>query len=219
MYIIQFCTILGIYITSDYILRQRYTGVYYLIHFLNNIAVTYYSLPALIYSYTNIIKYHEYPLDYTSSILTAALHIYHIISYYNKLRFDDYLHHGLMVFIVLPLGIYLNSGSLLDHAYFYLTGPPGGINYLLLFLTRNGYIERITQKKLNNYINLWFRCPGCISHVVLSVIAFLHNKEIFSSFDVYLFLIINILIFWNGIYYMNQVVANYNIVINSYHKQ
>ena len=219
MYIIQFCTVLGIYIASDYILRQRYNGVYYLIHFLNNIAVTYYSLPALIYSYTNIIKYHEYPLDYTSSILTAALHIYHIISYYNKLKFDDYLHHGLMVFIVLPLGIYLNSGSLLDHAYFYLTGPPGGINYLLLFLTRNGYIEKITQKKLNNYINLWFRCPGCISHVVLSTIAFLHNREIFSSFDVYLFLIINILIFWNGIYYMNQVVANYNIVINSYHKQ
>ena len=54
-------------------------------------------------------------------------------SYYNKLKFDDYLHHGLMVFVALPLGIYLNSGSLLDHGYFYLTGPPGGINYLLLF--------------------------------------------------------------------------------------
>ena len=219
MYIIDFCTILGIYIISDYILRQRYNGVYYLIHFLNNIAVTYYSIPSLIYSYTNIIKYHEYPLDYTSSILTAALHIYHIISYYNKLRFDDYLHHGLMVFVALPLGVYLNSGSLLDHGYFYLTGPPGGINYLLLFLTRNGYIERITQKKINNYINLWFRCPGCVSQVVLSTIAFMNNYDMYSELDICIFWIINILIFWNGIYYMNQVVANYNIVLNSFHRQ
>ena len=48
--------------------------------------------------------YYDYPLDYTFYI-NCALHIYHIISYFNKLKFDDYLHHGLMVFVALPLGI------------------------------------------------------------------------------------------------------------------
>ena len=46
----------------------------------------------------------------------------------------------------------------------------------------------------------------------------MNNYDIYSDLDICIFWIINILIFWNGIYYMNQVVANYNIVLNSFHK-
>ena len=77
-----------------------------------------------------------------------------------------------MVFLALPLGIVSNSGFLLGYSLFFLTGIPGCIDYLLLFLTRNNFIEKITEKRINNYVNLWIRCPGCVSHTALSITAF-----------------------------------------------
>ena len=70
--------------------------------------------------------------------------------------------------VALPMGLTMNSGPLLNYSLFFLTGLPGGINYILLFLSRNKCMERLTQKRINNSLNLWIRAPGCISHSTLS---------------------------------------------------
>tara|TARA_B100001063_G_C16539366_1_gene440493 strand:- start:203 stop:586 length:384 start_codon:yes stop_codon:yes gene_type:complete len=115
-----------------------------------------------------------------------------------------------MCFVALPFGLYINSGSLFDHSLFYTTGLPGMIDYFLLFLVRNDKIKKITEKKFNNYINLWIRCPGCISTAVLSMVAFCYTPDnTFSLKERIIVLLTAFIVFWNGIYFMNLVVVDY----------
>ena len=53
--------------------------------------------------------------------------------------------------------LYLLMSLLLNHSLFFLTGLPGGINYINLFLTRNRCMQRLTQKRVNNSLNLWIK--------------------------------------------------------------
>jgi hypothetical protein len=206
-----FSVILFFYIIIDLLLGKYVKGKYYLLHFINNIIVVYYTYKDTILIY---VDFNNYILNDGSEmpiIITVALHIYHIILYYNILRFDDWLHHILMIFILLPLSIYLDAGILLNHGLFFLTGLPGGIDYFLLFLNRNNIISKITEKKINTKLNLWIRCPGCISHTVLSIlcISIRYKTEVVDQFQLFLSFFSAFLVYWNGIYFLNQVVSNY----------
>lgn len=208
-YFFEFIIIFFIYVLSDYYIRKKFEGTYYLIHFINNTIITYYTFPSVLYSYTNLYNYYDYNFNYHSVVLTFSLHSYHIYSYWNKLDYYDWLHHILMCVVALPLGIYIDMGCFLDHGLFYLTGIPGGLNYFMLFLTRNEYMKRITQKKYNNAINLWFRAPGCVSQVALSIVAVIYTYERYTQYQIYMMYIASFLIYWNGIFFMNMVCADY----------
>lgn len=211
IYIFKFFLTFLAYVGLDKIFTDviKFNGVYYIIHTVNNAVITYYTFPSLLYSYNNFLEYDKYPITYDSSILTFALHLYHIIVYYKKLRFDDWLHHILMCFFVLPAGLYINSGCLLDYSLFFITGVPGGISYFVLFLNRNNYITRYRQKQIDTYINLWIRTPGCISSSTLSILAYKNYQNNFTYSQSYVFYFIVVSIYWNGIYFMNQTVQNY----------
>lgn len=216
-YLLNFLFYLTFYVGFDVILPNTVQGKYYLIHFLNNMYLVYLTFNDVLYTYFNFENFINYPPNYESATLTFALHFYHIICYYPKLRFDDWLHHILMIFVALPLAISTNGGSLLGHSLFYLTGLPGGIDYLLLFLVRNGFIKSITEKTINNYINLWLRAPGCISHSILTFVGYnMYKYTVLTSwYDCFCCLTTAGIIYWNGIYFMNQVVVNYTQVKSS----
>lgn len=200
IYTIFFCSL-------DLYLNKYFKNNYYLLHSLSNIIITYYTINDVLLTYTDFHNSLYQPIDYLPIIITYSLHIYHIINYFQKLMFDDWLHHILMCGIALPIGTLSNSGRLLNHSLFYLTGPPGAINYLLLFLNRNGYIQKSTQKKYNYFLNLWIRAPGCIIHSSLTlIIAYQNYLTIIQLFSI---IITNILTFWNGIYFMDKVVQDY----------
>jgi hypothetical protein len=212
-FIINIFFYLIMYILIDYFLGDNIKGKYYLIHSINNMYIVYLTLPDLFYTYQNFTNFYNYQSDITAVILTYALHLYHIIVYFNKLRFDDWLHHILMCGVALPCALMSNSGSLLGHSLFFLTGLPGGIDYFLMFLNRNNYIKRITEKKINCYLNLWIRCPGCIAHSTLTILAYNMFYEIIGYNYIKLFScwFTTIIVYWNGIYFMNQVVENYTL--------
>ena len=198
------------YCSLDKQLQKRYQGNYYLLHGISNIFITYACLSDLKNTYTDFNNINNYTVDYVPSIITFSLHSYHIINYFNKLMFDDWLHHILMCGVALPIGLSMNSGFLLNHSLFFLTGLPGGINYILIFLTRNKYMERLTQKRINKSLNLWIRAPGCISHSALSLVVYNNHNELIE-YEKYLILFAIFLTFWNGIYFMEQVVSNYAV--------
>jgi hypothetical protein len=214
-YFISFISSLSLYIGLDYLLSDKVQGKYYLVHYLNNMVISYLTSFDVYHSIIDLHNFYKYPMNYNAITLTFALHFYHIIWYYKKLRFDDWLHHILMVCLALPLSLYIPCGSLLGYSLFFLTGLPGGIDYLLLFMTRNNYLNAITEKKINNYLNLWIRAPGCISHSTLSLVGYfiLKNNNVIrlTLFEFICFSFVNLSIFWNGIYFMNQVVINYNM--------
>lgn len=194
----------------DRYLPNRIKGKYYLSHSIINSFVAYLSFKDVISTYSNLEANINKPSNYIPTMLVYGLHFYHIISYFYKLRFDDWLHHILMIVVALPLAGVINGGTLLNHSLFFLCGLPGLLDYILLFLVRNNYIDRMVEKKYNKYINLWLRAPGCIAHAVLTIVGFLnYRKNTASNLEMTAALLTSALVYWNGIYFMEQVVSDY----------
>ena len=70
----------------------------------------------------------------------------------------------------------------------------------------------LTEKKINSWINLWIRCPGCTSHAVLTLLVYnIYNKTLLSSdFERFGYIFTAAITYWNGIYFMNKVIISYN---------
>lgn len=199
---------------------SRYTsldGIYYLIHSLHNAAIVLLTEEEVYKSLTDFNYILTSPKNLLALECVFALHFYHVILYWDKFRYDDWLHHILMIGIGLPIGWITESNSLLGYSLFFTTGLPGGIDYFLLFLSRNYWISRETEKKVNAYLNTWIRSPGCISHATLSLLL-ISTKITPYSVDWFLGIIAAILTFWNGQYFMRQVVEN-NVLFKEWLKK
>jgi hypothetical protein len=191
-------------------LLTQYTsldGIYYLIHSLHNGAIVYLTGQEVYKSLTDFNYILTSPKNITALECVFALHLYHLAIYWRKFRLDDWLHHILMIGIALPIGWFADSRSLLGYSLFFTTGLPGGIDYVLLFLARNNWLQRGTEKVINAWLNTWIRSPGCISHVTLTLILISIETTIFSQMWWY-GIIVAALTFWNGQYFMRQVVEN-----------
>jgi hypothetical protein len=112
-----------------------------------------------------------------------------------------------------------HSGRLINFSLFFTTGLPGMVDYFLLFLVKNNKMDSVIEKKINSWINLWIRCPGCVSHAVLTLLVYnIYNKTlIISSFEKSGYIFTAVITYWNGIYFMNKVVVSYNNAIQKCH--
>ena len=140
--------------------------------------------------------------------IVYGLHFYHMIMYYKKMRFDDWLHHGLMVGVALPLTEIVPASTILSHSMFFINGLPGMIDYSLLALTRNNYIEKHTEKRVNRLLNIWVRCPGCVmttGFILMNIKNTMSIQQKIASF------VMAGCVYWNGIYFMDQVVRDYEL--------
>ena len=180
-------------------------GVYYAVHSIHNAAVVYVTGEEVWKTATDFGNALLSPNNYTALELVFALHFYHVAYYWRKFRFDDWLHHILMIGIALPIGGFVPAGTLLGFSLFFTTGLPGGIDYAVLFAQRNGWVGRETQKRLNTFLNVWIRSPGCVANAAYTL-AFLSLTQ--SPIRLYWIagLITAFLNYWNGQYFMRQVV-------------
>ena len=105
-----------------------------------------------------------------------------------------------------------HTGRLINYSLFFTTGLPGMIDYFLLFFVKNNKIDTMVEKKMNSWINLWIRCPGCTSHAVLTLLVYnIYNKTLLSSnFERCGYIFTAAITYWNGIYFMNKVIISYN---------
>jgi hypothetical protein len=198
---------------DNFMKNKLIEGRYYMNHFICNMIIVYHTFSCMINSYNNTNTCDIYSLNYCRELI-CGLHLYHIIWYYNNLRRDDWIHHILMVGIVIPI-TYIASPeyhNLIGHGIFFITGLPGGIDYLLLFLVRNNMLDRIVEKRINCIINQWIRCPGCISTCSLMLYYSTTQSISHSYYELIGIYMILIIIYWNGVYFMNQVVEDYILV-------
>lgn len=200
-----------------------FQGTYYLVHAFHNMLMVRATLGDVITTFTDFHNLEKYEPNYYAASLCFALHFYHIALYYNKLRYDDWLHHGLMIFIALPVGLILPSSTLLGYSLFFSTGLPSILDYLLLFGVRNGWVERMTEKRVNYFLNVWLRSPGCVSHAVLTLayaFSMTENGGTDSFWQIKtLGLLPPLLMFWNGQYFMAQVVEDYALQNRESHRR
>jgi hypothetical protein len=188
-------------------------GIYYLLHFIHNCLIVNLTYEEVYYTLTDFNYIQRSEKNILALQAVFALHFYHVALYWRKFRLDDWLHHILMIGIALPIGWFADSKSLLGFSLFFTTGLPGGIDYALLFLTRNNWIDRGYEKRINAWLNTWIRSPGCISHVTLTLALISLNYKKYTL-DWWLGIIAAILTFWNGQYFMRQVVENNVLFIN-----
>jgi hypothetical protein len=204
---------LSLYIGMDTLIARTTmsNGRYFLVHAIHNAIITYSTYNDIIYSYTDFNTILTSNVDYFPSIITVSLHIYHILYYYKQFVFDDWLHHSIMG-IALYVVTHYNTGRLINYSLFFTTGLPGMIDYTLLYMVKNNKLDYIYEKTINNYINLWVRSPGCISHAVLTILTYNTYKEtiLYGNFLFFCYMFSAIITYWNGVYFMNKVVINYN---------
>jgi hypothetical protein len=180
-------------------------GVYYAVHTIHNAGIVYLTAPEVYKTLTDFGSVATAPTNYFAAELVFALHLYHCLYYWRKFRFDDWLHHILMIGVALPIGIAVPSGTLLGFSLFFTTGLPGGIDYFLLFLTRNLWINRLTEKRVNAWLATWIRAPGCVAQAALTL-AFLSMQNVVTAPNyAWLAYLTAGLNYWNGMYFASQV--------------
>jgi len=217
MILFYFLSFFGFYVGIDALMGKKYEGKYYFIHGLNNVLIVYLTYSDLISTFTNFNTVLTNNINILPSIITYSLHIYHVFVYYHKFKFDDWLHHILMG-AALFIAHQFHTGRLINYSLFFTTGLPGMIDYFLLFFVKNNKIDPIVEKKMNSWINLWIRCPGCTSHAVLTLLVYnIYNETLLSgNFERFGYIFTAAITYWNGIYFMNKVIISYNnsIIMN-----
>jgi hypothetical protein len=192
-------------LADSFLTATNLQGVYYLIHAAHNGFVVYFTYHEVWQTLTDFGSISSALTNYTAAELVFGLHIYHCIYYWRKFRTDDWLHHILMIAVALPIGVSLPAGTLLGFSLFFTTGLPGGIDYFLLFLVRNGVLHKDTEKRINTRLATWVRMPGCIAQAALTA-AYLSTQNIENKFLLYLAYLSAALNYWNGAYFGQQVI-------------
>ena len=189
--------------------RIQFQGAYYAVHAFHNACIVHFTAADVWHTLTDFATVGSVGPNMDALRFCFALHLYHCIMYWQKFRFDDWLHHGLMIGIALPLGWALPSGRLLGFSLFFTTGLPGGIDYVLLFLNRNGLVSRSIEKRVNTWLNVWIRAPGTAAEAALSLVYLSSTMDTATTFQLVAGLTTAALNYWNGQYFMQQVVWDY----------
>jgi hypothetical protein len=187
----------------------RYFSVqkpYYAVHVLHNVAIVGLTATNVRASFANFHHIGETEINWWAVYLCAALHFYHIIDYWPALRFDDWLHHGLMIGFCLPAGCLLPAGALMGTALFFTTGLPGALSYALLVAERNDLLAKPFVQRWNARVQLWIRAPGCVAIATLIAVYGASRED---ATALYLILTNAIAAFtaWNGLYFAEQAIA------------
>jgi hypothetical protein len=71
----------------------------------------------------------------------------------------DWFHHILFCGTLVPIGL-ISPNPIVNVFCFFLSGLPGGIDYVMLALVKHGKLSREVEKIWNARINVWLRSPG-----------------------------------------------------------
>jgi hypothetical protein len=131
------------------------------------------------------------------------------VFYWKTIAFDEKVHHFILVFLLIPL-TWIYYTNICDFAMFFMTGLPGGITYLLLFLKNLGLIETKTEKKISKHLNMWIRAPGCVITSYIIYLNYINGS--FSSDNFMNKLAVGLSIvgsLWNGMYFASTIIESY----------
>lgn len=144
-----------------------------------------------------------------------AVHIYHMIGGF-RLSAADYFHHGVFIPTIALPGLIYVWGPLSNFQAFFISGLPGGIDYLLLGLQKVGMLSHLTEKRVNANLNIWLRLPGILIATVLCFQGVLYARSGARLPEqlrppAWAMLLQLVLPPYNAIYYGKQAVANYAV--------
>jgi hypothetical protein len=139
------------------------------------------------------------------SYLAYSLHLYHFLAYAVK-RFEDIVHHLVFVGTFGVVNFLMSWGPIVNLLLFFMTGIPGAIDYALLSLVKINKFKRLDEKRINAHINIWLRMPGLLVVTTIMYTCFVTGNTNVHPMAAILCICLT---FLNGVYYMQQVVRNY----------
>ena len=199
---ICFFVLFGIDVTMWFFKFNNYR--WYKLHVIANII-------ACIYSYHDFFNVLQDPLNkYIQDVsvvppaISLALHLYHMLMFYN-LVIIDWVHHIVMMSILM-LSYICPNPSLVNYSIFVLNGLPGGIDYSLLIMVKYNIISKLLEKRINSKLNIWIRGPGIL---ISAYIVYIQWKYSIIRYSAFLVAIVITGLYWNAQYFTERVVYNW----------
>jgi len=158
--------------------------------------------------YTPAILFHEN--NHWAILFVVAVHTYHCLAF--PLSKQDIFHHLMFVPTVgVYGGFFVEWGPVRNCVAFFISGLPGGIDYAVLVGVKRGSISKLFQKRLASKINLWCRGPflGMLLPYTCYLACALGYVKGFSNCAKVM--AIALLCCYNGIYYMEMAIRNYQM--------
>lgn len=203
-------------------------GRYFSLHVLCNAYVTVVHFDDVIKTLSDPSNAAFGPCDNSGTAVMTALHLYHI-AFYRPLDMIDWIHHVLMVGILAPMAYVVQPGYMLGFSAFFVTGLPGGLDYIMLVCVKMGWMRPLTEKRLNANIQTLLRAPGCIINAFMIWVTWiellkrkaagiepLFNVHSYATQNIPLYsvclpiMILNMAaLFWNGTFFARRVVESY----------
>ena len=99
-------------------------------------------------------------------------------------------------------------GALGNFQAFFISGFPGGVDYLLLGLHKIGIVNALTEKRVNANLNIWVRVPGVLTSTVL-----LCQAVNLGNYDApaWALMLQMTLPPYNCLYFAKQAIANFSV--------
>ena len=119
------------------------------------------------------------------------------------------MHHFISAFILGVPATLFYYNKLLNATCFFVCGLPGFVNYACLTAVKHKKIKKITEKKINSFLNIYMRQPGILFTVVLNYIASRYNYD--QNTPPWLFKIVGLVLFWNANFFSYEAIYNYGI--------
>ena len=141
--------------------------------------------------------------------LVFSIHVYHML-FFRRLHWIDWLHHILMAVVGAPCLITSEVGPLMNFNNFFMCGIPGGLDYVMLFAVKHGWLNPLLEKKANAAINVWCRAPFLVCTASLAYVQFFVQEGV-PLWLKYVRGFLVMLACWNGLFFMERVVGNFHV--------
>ena len=176
-----------------------------LLHMVANFGVVFGSINDVVFAFTDPHLTCTVSASPIPCYIIGALHLYHLMAYSTSRA--DWFHHVLFCGTLVPIGV-ISPNPIVNVFAFFLSGLPGGIDYLMLALVKHELMSRGVEKIWNARINVWLRSPGCMAAAGIMFMAIKYGPESICSNNPGMGVVLSLLIFFNGQYYAQVVVGN-----------
>ena len=183
-------------------------GRYYILHTITNAICVFFTFEGMLKTILDPMKAGKGEASLNGYLVVTGLHIYHVLAF--PLNFQDWLHHFLMIGIVGPITFAFARGPIVDYCSFFISGLPGGIDYAMLSLVKNGKASKMMEKRFNAAINTWIRVPfTVIGGFILFQFQLYYDL---NRGEQAMIITVALLVGWNAVFYGRRVIENYGNV-------
>ena len=184
------------------VLRKGHTVRWFYLHALGNGIVSYYAWPhflKLAVDPVHEIVHPHFFVEPTTAI--TVLHVYHVLAFQCKL--DEWMHHIVFVVVGVATQYTVNWGRCAAMYHFFVCGLPGGIDYLLLALVKEGAISKELRLRCAVELNMWLRAPGIVAAWAFAWAFYARSPQDFAHTSSFIAITLASVI--NAQYYSRQV--------------